>query len=311
MRTLARISSRLSIVLVLIVVFSWLLTNLDPWLLAVRQTEAILNEDPYFEYRLQLYSQQGQQLSQILTLAAKLQPVLDIIVGLEQISLGPGRTAWNELLSILDKLLPGSKDTFQTLEQVLRTAIRLRLKFDRLSVLSRAAYLSQNFRARPDKQTLLQLASVCSDASQALAEINPEISNLAYRIDAINRGLDQLLAALESASKNPIIGSLASSLYQEVMKIEQPLRDLEKSLWGLEHQINSDISIMQRIETLVTSAQKFDEFLAQIPIFNEIKELAAIVMMQLDSIISIFIFLLVLWFVFSIGGFLTRPLRGW
>jgi hypothetical protein len=231
----------------------------DPWSVATRATQELLNQTPDFTEHLRAYGPLAGNIDANLGVLDRARQASGVIEELHKLNIPVVGNAWLLLVSSLNSALPGRGDALDGLDANLRQIASFRGRLATLGEGDVVADAVQDFRDRPSPKTLNALRDASASYSSVLASVAKDlqaprvaIAGAIERIDGIQQALQKSQDAL---GRVPLLPSLIGRLNQTLSDLFDPLRSLQNDLDRLNAQAQVDLGTIAAIQSIVAAAE--------------------------------------------------------
>lgn len=238
----------------LLYVYSALGINLAVWEYSSWQIEQRIYSDLGFHQRLYEYSKVAQDQRLIINTITVIQPVADMMHQAKSTG------AWDIILSLIDRVQPGSRSAMEFISPFMEHLIRLRDELLTLSKLDSVAHAVDQFLRNPSKvnqQTLSKLLIQHAD------DLNMTADNLAIAANlgqSVSTSMTAMTDGLETIgqNENSIVSSTAVGLFNTIKPIQTYSMELGNTLEQRSTQFNRDFETITFIIQRTQIAEKVE-----------------------------------------------------
>ena len=232
----------------------------DPWSVATRATQDLLNQTPGFTEHLRGYGPLVENIDANLGVLDRARQASGVIEELHKLNIPVVGNAWLLLVSSLNSALPGRGDALDGLDANLRQIASFRGRLAALSDGNAVADAAQEFRVSPSPKTLKSLHDASVSYGSVLDSVVKDIQAPRVAIDSAIERIDGVQQALQKSqdtlSRVPLLPSLIGRLNQTLSDLFDPLRSLQNDLDRLDAQAQADLKTIAAIQSVVATAEK-------------------------------------------------------
>jgi hypothetical protein len=231
------------------------------WEEAINFAQKELDAAGDLEGRLDRTAETAIGLSAKIDLLDQARPALELIAQLRDVNIPLIGSGWQILLLLLSLATVDGAKIIAKLEEILRSLSELKGSLDGLSSLPSVATAVREFRAEPNRRTLVALAMTSSGATPSMRQLHGDLGEVLDPLKDVAGGMSGLVGGLQSAAEAgiPAVSDTARLAAERIGLIEEPLLTLRDGLDRLHQSIAADANTLERIQEAVRQAREYND----------------------------------------------------
>jgi pSer/pThr/pTyr-binding forkhead associated (FHA) protein len=220
----------------------------DPRENAVSLALSALEEHRNFDQHVAEYRKTADTVNDYITFEAEAQSIINTIDLLKTYQI------WGVMVSAADLYYPGGGAALEMMDDVLRNLVKITANLDRVSDLEETRSASQSFISNPSWAALLDLEKTTPNSKSALIGLKSDLAPILTQTSDAFETLQLAFNAADEVSSTINNGTL-SSFTQGIDNIIQPVQDLYNYINDINRSINTDLDLMERIQSITNQAR--------------------------------------------------------